>query len=72
MAAFETRSASSLTAKIARVSHGYLLRVLFRGKTVRKRSRARTVTLDFPFFLNSRIIVFSHTNRTKGFMEVFS
>ena len=27
MAAIETRSASSLKAKIARVSHGYLLRV---------------------------------------------
>ena len=53
------------------MSHGYLLRVLFRGKTVRKRSRARTVILDFPFFLNARIIVFSHANRTRGFMAVF-
>ena len=27
--------------------------------------------LAFPFFLNSRIIVFSHTNHTEGFTAVF-
>ena len=39
---------------------------------MRKRSRAKTVILAFPFFLNSRIIVFSLTNHTKGFTAVFS
>ena len=50
MAAIETRSASSLKSKTTRVSHGYHESTSVRGKTVRKRSRARTIISAFPFF----------------------
>ena len=53
MAAIETRSVSSLKAKTARVSHGYLPRVDF-FRTTGKRCRVRFMILAFPFFLNSR------------------